>query len=113
MTAECRDLPHMTHWWFPRNEQRADTSARATVARAYCAVCPTRRTCLHNHLAEPAGIFGGLDEKERAELGVLIGLPSECRWCDHRFVSDHAAQKYCTVRCRDRARAARQQTRGS
>jgi WhiB family redox-sensing transcriptional regulator len=41
-----------------------------TTAKAICDSCPVRRSCLAYALAvnEPAGIWGGADETERAQL---------------------------------------------
>ena len=34
-------------------------------AKAICANCPVRDTCLDEHLYEPVGVWGGLSERER------------------------------------------------
>lgn len=37
-------------------------------ARAVCFTCPVKAECLAAHLWEPWGVYGGLDEDERAAL---------------------------------------------
>ncbi len=60
------------------------TGDRATQAKALCASCPVRQTCLDYALAEGIGhgVWGGLNETERARL----------RSADRRQPIDH-----CTV----------------
>jgi WhiB family redox-sensing transcriptional regulator len=43
---------------------------RADAAKAVCAACPVRRECLRYALRAPEehGVWGGLDEPERAEI---------------------------------------------
>jgi WhiB family redox-sensing transcriptional regulator len=42
----------------------------AAPAKAVCAACPVRRECLRHALKAPEehGVWGGLDERERAEI---------------------------------------------
>jgi WhiB family transcriptional regulator, redox-sensing transcriptional regulator len=51
--------------WFAQSGSRAHTAAKAIRG-----TCPVRRSCLAHALAhaEPAGIWGGADETERAQL---------------------------------------------
>lgn len=50
-----------------------------TAARAVCASCPVRRSCLAHALAhdEPEGLWGGADESERVWLRLALadGVP--------------------------------------
>jgi WhiB family redox-sensing transcriptional regulator len=50
-----------------------------TAAKRICCSCPVRRSCLAHALAvsEPAGIWGGADEAERAQLqqATAEGVP--------------------------------------
>ena len=50
-----------------------------TAAKRICGSCPVRRSCLAHALAvrEPAGIWGGADETERAQLqqAMVEGIP--------------------------------------
>jgi WhiB family redox-sensing transcriptional regulator len=52
--------------WFPENRRAGD----ARRAKAFCRVCPVMDRCLREALkdAETRGIWGGLDEDERAAL---------------------------------------------
>lgn len=47
-----------------------ERTPRKMVARALaiCRSCPVRQTCLETNLHEPFGIWGGLTERQRAEL---------------------------------------------
>ena len=60
--------------WFTERGNPAHTAARTI-----CGSCPVRRSCLANALAiaEPAGIWGGADETERAQLlqAIAEGVP--------------------------------------
>lgn len=68
--AQCADKP--TWLFFPTNEDEATTRK----AKQVCISCPVRLDCLITHLQEPAGIFGGLTERERSAL-TLDTLPFE------------------------------------
>lgn len=47
-------------------------------AKRICRQCPVRDMCLQDALTyrEPYGVWGGLDEKERAALRQRLGLPA-------------------------------------
>jgi hypothetical protein len=46
--------------------------AAAAPARAVCAACPVRAACLHAHLSETDGIWGGTRGAEREHLRDLV-----------------------------------------
>lgn len=65
--AVCRELdPAM---FFPEGEGGA-TALIVEEAKGYCRSCPVMHECLEEALdrAEPAGVWGGLDEDERRNL---------------------------------------------
>jgi WhiB family redox-sensing transcriptional regulator len=68
--AACRGP--LSAIFFPPNsrEQPAARAEREARARAICERCPVREPCLAYALRirEPHGIWGGLDERERAEM---------------------------------------------
>ena len=68
--AACRG-PH-TWLFFPPShfERKDDKELREARAKAICATCPVRRSCLDYALRirEPHGIWGGLNESERRAL---------------------------------------------
>lgn len=55
--AACQG--HATALWF------GETADDEQAAKRVCWSCPVREACLQAHLSEPAGIFGGLNERER------------------------------------------------
>ena len=70
LRALCRDVPpaYRAAWCRdPENPEHADEIA---FARALCSQCPVRSECLAHSLrhAEPACMWGGVDERERARL---------------------------------------------
>ena len=68
--AACRGP--QTSMFFPPShfERKDDKEMRESRAKAICASCPVRRSCLEYALRirEPHGIWGGLNEAERREL---------------------------------------------
>jgi WhiB family transcriptional regulator, redox-sensing transcriptional regulator len=66
LDAACLDAD--PEWFFPEHGHNPRLTARR--AKAICAGCLVRRECAAHALAseEPAGIWGGLDERERKEL---------------------------------------------
>lgn len=67
----CRDLD--TEMFFhPDNERGPQRSERERAAKAVCARCPVVTQCAAWALGtrEPYGIWGGLSEADREELGA-------------------------------------------
>lgn len=68
--AACRGP--QTSMFFPPShfERKDDKEMRESQAKAICASCPVRRSCLEYALRirEPHGIWGGLNEAERRSL---------------------------------------------
>lgn len=68
----CTGYP--TDWWYPlqktgRREEVVELRKNTAMAKSICADCSFRLDCLEYSLKwEPWGIWGGLDEQERAEL---------------------------------------------
>jgi WhiB family transcriptional regulator, redox-sensing transcriptional regulator len=62
LAAACRDLD--TAVFFPETEEGA------AAAKAVCATCPVRESCLEFALVtrQEDGVWGGLDENERRRL---------------------------------------------
>lgn len=66
----CRTNGVNPEMWFPARNDNTD----ARKARSYCRVCPVQQRCLDDALRMEAagvansGIWGGMDENERAEL---------------------------------------------
>jgi WhiB family redox-sensing transcriptional regulator len=68
--AACRG-PQAALFFPPSHfERKDDKDARERRAKAICASCPVRRSCLDYALRirEPHGIWGGLNEAERRGL---------------------------------------------
>ena len=68
--AACRGP--QTSLFFPPShfERKDDKEIREARAKAICATCPVKRSCLDYALRirEPHGIWGGLNEVERRTL---------------------------------------------
>lgn len=70
--GSCVGFP--TDWWFPihKNTKRDElmrVRKETNEAKAICRSCPVREECLEYSLRwEPWGIWGGYDERERAEM---------------------------------------------
>jgi WhiB family transcriptional regulator, redox-sensing transcriptional regulator len=68
--AACRGP--QTSLFFPPShfERKDDKELRESRAKAICASCPVKRSCLEYALRikEPHGIWGGLNEVERRSL---------------------------------------------
>lgn len=58
----CRQPGQNPDLWYPQ------TATGANEAKQICAVCPVWSECREYGLREPAGIFGGLNERERRNL---------------------------------------------
>lgn len=70
--AACRD--EESTWFFPaRKEQRRARQRREAHAKAICHQCPVLQLCRDHALRveEPWGIWGALNEEERALVRVL------------------------------------------
>lgn len=70
LRAACRG-PRSTVFFPPTTgERRDEREARETKAKRICAECAVRSECLEYALAirEPHGVWGGLNEHERAAL---------------------------------------------
>jgi WhiB family transcriptional regulator, redox-sensing transcriptional regulator len=68
--AACRGP--QTSLFFPPShfERKDDKELRESRAKAICATCPVKRSCLEYavRIKEPHGIWGGLNEVERRSL---------------------------------------------
>ncbi|WNI20325.1 WhiB family transcriptional regulator [Actinacidiphila sp. ITFR-21] len=77
------NLPRPYHWsedaacsgvdterFFPVGAEGVPTKLEAEYAKALCVPCPVRSACLAHALTRPEhfGVWGGMDEGERAEL---------------------------------------------
>ncbi|MDO9380820.1 MAG: WhiB family transcriptional regulator [Nocardioidaceae bacterium] len=60
----------------PEFERGPRRDAREAAAKAFCARCPVVRECLEHALQvrEPFGVWGGLNTKERDELGAAAAV---------------------------------------
>ncbi|WP_245614082.1 WhiB family transcriptional regulator [Actinokineospora inagensis] len=65
----CRSVP-TERFFSPDNERGRARDRRVRAAKQVCSSCPVLRRCRDHALrtAEPYGVWGGLDEHERAEL---------------------------------------------
>jgi WhiB family redox-sensing transcriptional regulator len=75
LRAACRG-PRSTVFFPPTSgERRDEREARETKAKRICAECAVRVDCLDYALAirEPHGVWGGLNEHERAALLTTAG----------------------------------------
>ncbi|WP_245572416.1 WhiB family transcriptional regulator, partial [Actinokineospora enzanensis] len=65
----CRSVP-TDRFFSPDNERGRARDRRVREAKRVCYTCPVRKPCRDHALrtAEPYGVWGGLDEHERAEL---------------------------------------------
>ncbi|SDD08275.1 WhiB family transcriptional regulator [Actinokineospora iranica] len=65
----CRGAP-ADRFFSPDNERGRARDQRIREAKRVCARCPVLTRCRDHALrtAEPYGVWGGLDENERAEL---------------------------------------------
>jgi hypothetical protein len=69
--ADCRKPSAQQGWWFIPGNTGIANHLRDR-AREICRACPVRWQCLSAYLEEPAGIFGGFDEKERRHFRETI-----------------------------------------
>jgi hypothetical protein len=69
LRARCSDPLITLDTFFPRRA----TGGIAAPAKAVCQACPVAVECLAAGIKEPAGIWGGLAEKERREAYWLLG----------------------------------------
>ncbi|WP_285502512.1 WhiB family transcriptional regulator [Actinokineospora sp. NBRC 105648] len=65
----CRQVP-TERFFSPDNERGRARDLRIRAAKSVCAHCPVLSRCRDHALRtrEPYGVWGGLDEQERAEL---------------------------------------------
>jgi WhiB family redox-sensing transcriptional regulator len=85
-------LPRPPHWkdraacagvdtsvFFPVSRDGVPARIEAEYAKSFCAECPVRATCLSHALVhrEDFGVWGGLDEGERAALIRKARLAAE------------------------------------
>jgi WhiB family transcriptional regulator, redox-sensing transcriptional regulator len=65
--AACRGMDGLL-FFGPANEPRPDREIREAKAKAVCQLCPVRTQCLDYALRNAIrhGIWGGLDDEERA-----------------------------------------------
>jgi WhiB family transcriptional regulator, redox-sensing transcriptional regulator len=75
--AACRGVE--TAVFFPVGANGVPTKTEAEYAKRYCGPCPVRGECLTHALTkrEDYGVWGGLDENERAELLRLARRAAE------------------------------------
>lgn len=86
------NLPRPEHWsdraacrggdptpFFPSGRDGVPAVLEAESAKKICGLCPVRRECLTHALTyrEDHGVWGGLDERERAELLRQARLAAE------------------------------------
>jgi WhiB family redox-sensing transcriptional regulator len=70
--GDCKG--HPTEWWFPlqktgKREEIVELRKNTKLAKHICSTCPVSVECLEYSLKwEPWGIWGGMEEQERAEL---------------------------------------------
>lgn len=85
--AACRAMG--TGLFFgPDSEAPAARRQRERLAKKVCRACPVRRNCLDHSLThERYGVWGGLDERERARLGATP-KPSRPRYSFGRSNGD-------------------------
>lgn len=63
-----------TEWWFPlqktgKREELVELRKNTNIAKSICAGCIRKQECLEYSLQwEPWGIWGGMDEQERARI---------------------------------------------
>ncbi|MFD4741978.1 WhiB family transcriptional regulator [Streptomyces virginiae] len=69
--AACRALG-TDRFFHPAGERGEERTAREQEAKEVCALCPVRTECLSHALRvqEPYGVWGGLTEDERRDLGA-------------------------------------------
>jgi len=75
--AACRGED--STWFFPPDtEQRRSRLRREAMAKAVCGRCPVMALCRAHALRveEPAGIWGGLNEDERAQILTELPVPA-------------------------------------
>lgn len=68
--GRCRDTDASVFFPPPTFEHKPDREAREAKAKAICAECPVRISCLEWALAvdEPYGVWGGHSEAERKQI---------------------------------------------
>ncbi|WP_328434512.1 WhiB family transcriptional regulator [Streptomyces sp. NBC_00425] len=68
--AECRQSENPDYWFAEGNDPEA--IAERLEAKRVCQRCPVRPSCLHDALDDGRpGVWGGLDQDERAALVLL------------------------------------------
>jgi hypothetical protein len=93
--AACRDRWADLDWVDPMPDQ-------AQRCRAVCGGCSVRMACLTHaiRIAEPWGIWGGLDPDQRAILAQLVGLPVPAVLPMHGFRARYAKHGCRCSACR-------------
>ncbi|SEQ94554.1 WhiB family transcriptional regulator, redox-sensing transcriptional regulator [Actinokineospora terrae] len=73
----CQTLP-VDRFYSPDNERGLARDRRVQAAKLVCSRCPVLRRCRDFALrtAEPYGVWGGLDERERADLRRAARIPT-------------------------------------
>ena len=103
VTPPCRGLDHLFHG--PDQEQPGEKRAREAEAKAVCFGCPTavRESCLQIAMTNERGlsagnrngIYGGLNEKERADLDDYD--PRTCGVCEQVFDNPKARAAHARI----------------
>jgi hypothetical protein len=101
----CEDDPSLFH--APDQESRTARAEREAAAKAICFACPTavRESCLQIAMAAEHGlsagnrngIYGGLNEQERADLDEATDPGTYCHTCDREFKSRSARTQHVTL----------------
>ncbi|MFD7410129.1 WhiB family transcriptional regulator [Kitasatospora purpeofusca] len=81
----CTAAPAL--FFAPDNERAIDRAARVGVARTFCNACPVRTECMAEPRTGEQGVWGGLDEHDRAKATgsrvrhdrpVRVRVPARC-----------------------------------
>ncbi|MFI9026378.1 WhiB family transcriptional regulator [Streptomyces sp. NPDC053560] len=77
--AACRGIP--TAVFFPAGKGGVPMKIESAYAKSFCTGCPVIASCLTHALTnrEDFGVWGGLDEDERAEMVRQARLEAERR----------------------------------
>lgn len=82
LRAACAGEDHL--FFAAEGAGKRGCGEREIAARALCVSCPVRPDCLGFALRRTvAGIWGGLDEKERTALAAELGIPRLCPAGEH------------------------------
>jgi WhiB family redox-sensing transcriptional regulator len=105
--AACRGADQSD--FFP--SKKGESAKRA---KKVCQGCPVRLDCLDYALRHRLfdGVWGGCGERERRTLarkrGLAVGI---CATCSDVFSDAAPSRKYCSVKCRNIGKNARQAVR--